>query len=157
MLRSRPGMAATRLVRSDRIRVISGFHIISLRLLYSDPVAKRMRNMQEQRATRRSKTYLGASIGFNQFLPTDCIIRNLSERGAMLQLDNVSTMPNEFSLTVPVKGKSYRAKMVWRQLGRAGLSFVNVNEPGRTAQTRGQCRLSDRERLQARIQAVLEK
>jgi PilZ domain len=114
-----------------------------------------MQNMQEQRATRRSKTYLGASIGFNQFLPTDCILRNLSESGAMLELDNVSTMPKEFSLTIPTRGKSYRAQMVWRQLGRAGLSFVNSEEQSRTAQMRGQRQPSDRERLQARIQAIV--
>ena len=50
--------------------------------------------MHEQRHVRRNKTYLGAEIGFNRKIPTTrCVIRNMSTRGALLQLDNVSSIP----------------------------------------------------------------
>ena len=85
--------------------------------------------MQEQRQVHRNKTYLGALIGFNkQGLPIECVVRNLSPRGAMVQLDHASAIPNAVYLNIPVKGKSYAAQIVWRQLGRAGLVFLNDEE-----------------------------
>ena len=81
--------------------------------------------MQEQRRAHRSKTYLGALIGFSkQGLPLECVVRNLSPRGAMVQLDRASAIPKTVYLNIPGKCKFYAAQIVWRQLGRAGLVFL---------------------------------
>ena len=111
--------------------------------------------MQEQRDLHRSKTYLGAEIGFSRQLSASrCIIRNLSSRGAMLQLDNVSAVPNRFEVHIPSKGRSYRAKIVWQQLGRAGVLFVGAEEERKRQQAQF---LGRRERLQERIEAILNR
>jgi hypothetical protein len=82
--------------------------------------------MQEQRQAHRNRTYLGALIGFDQQdLPIECVVRNLSPRGAMVQLDPASPIPKNVNISIPVKGKSYAAQIVWRQIGRAGLVFLN--------------------------------
>ena len=83
--------------------------------------------MQEQRKTHRTKTYLMAHIG-HQDLTIECVVRNLSPRGAMVQLDPASEIPKNVNISIPVKGKSYAAQIVWRQLGRAGLVFLNDEE-----------------------------
>jgi hypothetical protein len=80
----------------------------------------------------------------------------------MLQLDNVSTIPNRFHLSIPSKGQSYQAKMVWQQLGRAGLVFENVKQDTREAavpsRVDGRRRsVPDPDRLQQRIEAVLNR
>jgi hypothetical protein len=81
--------------------------------------------MQEQRQAHRNRTYLGAVIGFNhQDLPIECVVRNLSPRGAMVQLNLASAIPKNVNISIPVKCKFYAAQVVWRQLGRASLVFL---------------------------------
>jgi hypothetical protein len=112
--------------------------------------------MQEQRDLHRSKTYLGAEIGFTrQLSPASCIIRNLSSGGAMLQLDNVSAIPSRFEIRIPTKGHSHRAKIVWQQLGRAGVAFENGCPD--SVDTVRRKSLPARERLQERIEAILKR
>jgi hypothetical protein len=115
--------------------------------------------MHEQRQVRRNKTYLGGEIGFNRQIPTTrCVIRNMSTRGALLQLDNVSSIPPIFEISIPSKGQSYRAKMLWQQLGRAGLAFENAKEESREAAVPSRANeLSDKDRLQQRIDAILNR
>jgi hypothetical protein len=80
--------------------------------------------MQEKRQRIRNRTYLGGRISFNhQFSTLDCLVRNLSERGAMIQLDHVSALPDHVELNVAQRHRSFRAHVVWRQLGMAGLRF----------------------------------
>jgi hypothetical protein len=88
---------------------------------------KKGKKMQEQRQAHRNRTYLGALIGFDQQdLPIECVVRNLSPRGAMVQLDPVSAIPKNLYIKIPTNGKSYAAQMVWQQHERAGLMFLNA-------------------------------
>jgi hypothetical protein len=81
--------------------------------------------MQEQRQAHRNRTYLEGLIGFNQQdLPIECVVRNLSQHGAMVQLAPASAIPK--NVNIRIKGKSYAAQIVWRQHGRAGLVFLNA-------------------------------
>ena len=80
--------------------------------------------MKERRQDVRNRTYLGGRLSFNrQFSTFDCVVRNLSERGAMIQLDHVSALPDHIELKVAQKRRSFKAHVIWRQLGAAGLKF----------------------------------
>jgi PilZ domain len=114
--------------------------------------------MQEQRQLERSKTYLGAEISFSrQISPIECVVRNLSSRGAMLQLNHVSAIPRHFEIRIPTKSKSYRARIVWQQLGRAGLAFDNADAHKGPEYNRRAPSITDQEWLDQRIRVILNR
>jgi len=82
--------------------------------------------MEERRRTVRDRTYLGAVIAFNrQSSSMDCLVRNLSPRGAKLALDGTGILPDSFDLNIERKERSYRARLVWRRFSDVGVSFVD--------------------------------
>ena len=81
--------------------------------------------MGEPRKSTRARTMLGAQIIFNNRASTvDCQIRNMSEEGAKIVLNDHMTVPQRFEFHVPQKGRSYKAKVIWRQDNEAGLEFL---------------------------------
>jgi hypothetical protein len=84
--------------------------------------------MEERRQDVRNRTYLGGRLSFNrQFSTFDCVVRNLSDHGAMIQLDHVSGLPDQIQLNVAQRKRSFSAHVIWRRLGTAGLSFSGGN------------------------------
>ena len=81
-------------------------------------------SMDERRQDVRNRTYLGGRLSFNrQFSTFDCVVRNLSERGAMIQLDHVSARPDHIELNIAQRRRRFKAHVIWRHLGAAGLRF----------------------------------
>jgi len=77
------------------------------------------------RRSERVKSFLRAQIIFNNHLSTvDCIVKNISQHGARVALDETVTIPNQFELHIPQKGKTYRARMAWRDSGAIGVEFI---------------------------------
>ncbi len=75
--------------------------------------------MQDRRQSVRDKVLLGGVAEIGEIGSTmDCVVRNYSERGAC-----VANIPDEISLTIKRKGRSYFAKMIWRHANRVGLAF----------------------------------
>jgi hypothetical protein len=80
--------------------------------------------MLERRDFQRRRTLLGGRIAFNHCYSTlDCVVRNMSQNGAMLVFEDSITVPNEFDLMIPQKGESRRARIVWRQENETGVAF----------------------------------
>jgi len=81
--------------------------------------------MPNERKRERVRAILGAHIVFNNRNSTiDCQIRNISRTGAKLSLSNSVTLPEEFDIEVPQKGKTYRARLCWRDAASAGIEFI---------------------------------
>jgi len=81
--------------------------------------------MANDRKLDRVKAMLGARIVFNNGNSTiDCLIRNISRIGAKLALSSSVSLPEEFDIDVPQKGKVYRARLCWREADAAGIEFV---------------------------------
>jgi hypothetical protein len=91
--------------------------------------------MAEVRRDERVRALLRARILFNNKSSSiDCTVRNISAGGAKLEVSSVLTVPNEFDLEVPQKGRTYRARLMWRDATHIGVQFVE--KAGRdTAQT----------------------
>jgi hypothetical protein len=53
----------------------------------------------------------------------DCVVRNLSENGACVELNAQMNLPRKINLTIPRKGRSYLARMIWRRANKVGLAF----------------------------------
>ena len=81
--------------------------------------------MEDRRKNFRGRTYLRGQIAFNNSCSTaDCLVRNLSAEGAKIVFSAPMTVPNEFELTIPQKGDSRGARVVWRDEGAAGVVFL---------------------------------
>ena len=90
--------------------------------------------MGEPRKSPRARTMLGAQIIFNNRSSTvDCQIRNMSEEGAKIIIHDHLSIPQRFEFHVPQKGRSFKAKVIWRQDSEAGLEFLQDNAVQATA------------------------
>ena len=54
---------------------------------------------------------------------TNCVVRNISEQGACVEIDPTARLPEQWNLTIAHKGRSYLARLIWRQANKVGLAF----------------------------------
>ena len=52
-----------------------------------------------------------------------CVLRNLSETGAALDIGLESLVPDRFALIIVRKKKTYSCNVIWRKGTRIGVSF----------------------------------
>lgn len=82
--------------------------------------------MVEARQTERVRSFLRARIIFNNNSSTiDCTVKNISAAGAKLEVSNTLSIPDAFDLEVPQKGRTYRARMSWRDEKAIGVEFID--------------------------------
>ena len=80
--------------------------------------------MIERRQTARARVIYGGVIAYNGRQSTvDCTIRNFSEDGAKVELDNPAMLPDVIDLLIARKSRAFPAKITWRQAHQLGLSF----------------------------------
>ncbi len=80
--------------------------------------------MVERRREPRCRSILGATIAFaRRHCAMDCVVRNISERGAMIVFPHSAVTPREFSLRIPHRDETHSAKVVWRRHDRVGLAL----------------------------------
>jgi hypothetical protein len=86
--------------------------------------------MQELRSVERIRSFLRARIIFNNRMSTiDCIIKNFSPTGAKIALSDTLAVPTEFEVDVPQKGRSFHARLVWRDKEAIGVEFLDAKAP----------------------------
>jgi hypothetical protein len=81
--------------------------------------------MLDRREGARDKVFYGgiAEIG-ERGASRDCIVRNISEKGAHLEFGNVINLPKEkLSLTIARKGRSFFARVIWWRDRFVGVAF----------------------------------
>src|SRR5476649_2653880 len=81
--------------------------------------------MLDRRQNARDKVIYGgvAEIGERGAI-RDCVVRNISDRGASLEFSNVIKLPKEqTSLTIARKGRSFLAKIIWWRDNFVGVAF----------------------------------
>jgi hypothetical protein len=81
--------------------------------------------MIERRRERRMKSYLGAKLTFNHRQSViDCLIRNISPTGALVEFPDTTLAPAEFELHVRHRDQSFRGTVIWRKQERAGVALA---------------------------------
>ena len=87
--------------------------------------------MQDRRQSMRDKVFLGAVAEINERASTmDCVVRNISPGGACVEIDQAAKLPEDIGLTVPCKGRSFFAHVIWRHANRVGLALrTMVTDP----------------------------
>jgi len=80
--------------------------------------------MAEQRRAGREATYKAARIGVGaQRAVIHCGIRNLSDTGACLRLDDPNGVPESFNLVFDSGEPSRLCRVVWRNARQIGVRF----------------------------------
>jgi PilZ domain len=81
--------------------------------------------MPDRRQSARDKVIYGAVAEIGERGATrDCVVRNISEKGASIEFSNVIKLPKEkISLTIARKGRSFLARIVWWRDNFVGVAF----------------------------------
>jgi hypothetical protein len=81
--------------------------------------------MADRRSTLRHRTFKGGRI-ITERPPTatDCLVRNLSDFGACLEIGNSLVPMNEFNLVIKPENFVRICRVVWRKPQKIGVRFV---------------------------------
>lgn len=78
----------------------------------------------DNRIIRRQRVLKGGKIVFPNDGPTlECVIRNLSVAGALIEISSMVGVPHTFTLIDMKTGISHDATLAWRKGTRIGVSF----------------------------------
>jgi hypothetical protein len=115
--------------------------------------------MLDRRESVRDKVMYGgvAEIG-ERGATRDCIVRNISDRGATLEFSNAVTLPKEqMSLRIARKGRSFLARVIWWRDNFVGVAFRAETPAEPVSDLEERLRKSEikKRQLQRRIQELL--
>jgi two-component system cell cycle response regulator len=79
--------------------------------------------MSERRTNLRGRTLKGGKIIIGKLSVIDCVIRDLTQLGARLKVDNTTDVPNSFELQIKPDSARRPASVVWRGYGEIGIKF----------------------------------
>jgi hypothetical protein len=83
--------------------------------------------MLERRALPRQRVLKGAIIFFNKERSSvDCIVRNLTNIGARLNLESTDFVPDRFDLLIKQEHRLYPSELVWRGAKDLGIRFTGA-------------------------------
>ncbi len=78
--------------------------------------------MNDQRESSRRRVLKAGTIQFGgDSVP--CMLRNISETGASIEITSPLWFPDRFTLIVPSEGLSKPCHVVWRKEKRLGVAF----------------------------------
>jgi hypothetical protein len=114
--------------------------------------------MRDRRESARDRVIYGGVAQIDESGATrECIVRNISDRGASVEFSNVVNLPKEqMSLRVARKGRSFLAKVVWWRDNFVGLAFAETpSEPVSDLEERLRKSEIKKRQLQRRIKELL--
>src|SRR3954449_6262256 len=80
-----------------------------------------------RRRDRRQRVYKQARIVFNNgYAVFDCIVRNISQGGAMLEMETLLGIPRSFQVMFGHEVRARPCRVVWRTEKRMGIAFSDV-------------------------------
>jgi hypothetical protein len=90
--------------------------------------------MPDTRKAERVRSLLRGHVIFNKRSSTiDVVVRNISPVGARLEIADSMALPAEFDLDIPHKGRSFRARIVWRADNLVGVEMVDSHSTATVA------------------------
>jgi PilZ domain-containing protein len=117
--------------------------------------------MLDRRRSAREKVIYGGVVEIDERGGSrDCVVRNISEKGAHLEFSNVVRLPKEkLSLTIARKGRSFLAKVIWWRDNFVGVAFASERPydlPVSDLEERLRKSEKKKRQLQRRINKLLE-
>ncbi len=78
----------------------------------------------EKRASPRQKVFKHGVLAFSGGGAIDCTVRNISLTGARIDVANLVSLPDAFTLLIESDRFMRRCRPVWRTDDKIGLAFV---------------------------------
>lgn len=89
-----------------------------------EPETVDLTNIEERRSSTRRPTFKAGEIILEDGAAIDCVVRNVSESGCLIKLDNANALPDEISIRIDLDKPARRAEIIWRSTSLAGAMFV---------------------------------
>ena len=80
--------------------------------------------MQERRKLTRTRVLKGAKMLLGKSSVIDCVARDLTNKGAGLDVQNTIGIPETVDLTLDAGHSIRRSRLVWRRLNKTGVEFL---------------------------------
>ena len=78
--------------------------------------------MIDKRAARRERVFKTGKVSFG-CERVNCVVRNLSVTGAMIEVQTSDVIPREIILDILGRGARFPCHVVWRHYRRLGVAF----------------------------------
>lgn len=75
------------------------------------------------RRSARKRTLKSGTIVFNGAAGIDCLVRNVSDTGACLEIESPVGIPNSFTLVIKTDNVKRPCQVAWRAARRMGVRF----------------------------------
>lgn len=114
--------------------------------------------MDERRKGSRDKVLLGGVASHDAAPDKDCIVRDLSDRGARLEFKGPARLPkDELTLKIARRGRSFLAKVVWWRDNIIGVAFSDKPFDAPPSDLEARLRKSEKKKreLQRKINSLL--
>jgi hypothetical protein len=86
--------------------------------------------MMKERDSERILAFLKATVRYqNKNVTMDCIVRNISQTGARLEICAPVSLPIEFELEIPARGAMLQCQLKWRNSNAVGVRFKDIAHP----------------------------
>jgi PilZ domain len=83
----------------------------------------------ERRGGQRHRVLKGGTLNFNKgYSSLECVVRDLSETGARIQMGETFGVPSRFTMLISGETERVEASLRWRNSRNIGLSFLS--QPG---------------------------
>ena len=80
--------------------------------------------MQERRKITRTRVLKGAKFLLGNSSVRDCVVRDLTNIGAGVEVPNTIDLPEALDLTFNGSRSFRRCRLVWRKISKTGVEFV---------------------------------
>jgi hypothetical protein len=83
----------------------------------------------ERRSGQRHRALKGGTLYFNKgYSSLECVIRDISESGARIQMGETFGVPSRFTMSISGEDMRVEASLRWRTSRNIGLSFLPQSE-----------------------------
>lgn len=82
----------------------------------------------KRRSTRRRAFFSGRIVRCDDLHPSDCVIRDMSETGALIEIKQSDVIPEKFFLLGSRTQSAFEAELIWRKGNLAGLRFLREHD-----------------------------
>lgn len=79
----------------------------------------------EQRKVSRRRVNKFANLEIDETSAIPCVVKNLSESGALIMVRDTTYVPDEIVLAIPEDGFRRRAVLKWRRARSIGVMFTS--------------------------------
>jgi len=80
----------------------------------------------ERRISARARVLKSAKLVIDRSSIIDCVVRNLTNKGARVQIANTVALPKDFEMTFDGGYSIRQCRLIWRTVTETGVEFVQA-------------------------------